>query len=68
MNRQLEGKTDKLKNPHSKECLAFAAWVIARLAGWSGYTSQRPPGPIDFLIGLQRFNERFQGFKIAKMN
>lgn len=68
MNKQLEGNTDKLKNPYSKDSLAYAAWVVARLAGWSGYKSQRPAGPIDFLIGLQRFNERFEGFKIAKMN
>jgi hypothetical protein len=68
MNQQLEGNTEKLKNPYSKDSLAFAAWIIARLSGWSGYTSQRPAGPIDFLIGLQRFNERFEGFKMAKMN
>tara|TARA_R110002124_G_scaffold121037_4_gene279343 strand:+ start:149 stop:814 length:666 start_codon:yes stop_codon:yes gene_type:complete len=50
----------------SNNTLAFAAWVIARLAGWSGYKSQRPAGPIDFLIGLQRFDERVQGFILAK--
>lgn len=66
LNKQLEGKSEKLKNPYSQDNLAFAAWVIARLAGWSGYTSQRPAGPIDFLIGMQRFNERFEGFIIAK--
>lgn len=65
VNKQLEGKTEKLKNPYSSDTLAFAAWVIARLAGWSGYKSQRPAGPIDFLIGLQRFNERFEGFMLA---
>jgi hypothetical protein len=65
LNKQLEGKTEKLRNPHRPETLAYAAWIIARLAGWSGYKSQRPAGPIDFLIGLQRFNERFQGFMLA---
>jgi hypothetical protein len=65
LNKQLEGKTEKLKNPHSPHSLAFASWVLARLAGWSGYKSQRPAGPIDFLTGLQRFNERFQGFMLA---
>jgi len=65
LNKQLEGKTEKLKNPHSPDSLAFASWVMARLAGWSGYKSQRPAGPIDFLTGLQRFNERFQGFMLA---
>lgn len=66
LNRQLEGNTEKLKNPYPQHTLAFAAWVIARLAGWSGYQSQRPAGPIDFLIGLQRFDERVQGFILAK--
>jgi len=66
LNKQLEGKTEKLRNPYSQHSLAFGAWVIARLAGWSGYTSQRPPGPIDFLTGLQSFEERFQGFMLAR--
>ena len=67
LNKHLEGKTEKLKNPYLKDSLAYAAWVIARLSGWSGYESQRPPGPIDFLTGLQRFTERFEGFMLAKM-
>jgi len=66
LNKQVEGKTEKLRNPHSQHNLAFGAWVIARLAGWSGYKSQRPPGPIDFLTGLQRFEERLQGFMLAR--
>lgn len=66
LNKQLEGNTEKLKNPYSLHSLAFAAWVIARLAGWSGYQSQRPAGPIDFLKGLQRFNDKFSGFILAK--
>ena len=33
----LEGKTEKQKNPHPKGSLAYAAWVFARLGGWSGY-------------------------------
>ena len=66
LNNQLEGKTEKLKNPYLQDSLAFAAWVIARLAGWSGYKSQRPAGPIDFLTGLQRFNERFLGYMLPK--
>lgn len=68
LNEQLAGKSQKLQNPYGQTSLAFAAWVIARLAGWSGYQSQRPPGPIDLLTGLQRFNERFQGYQLAKYN
>lgn len=65
INKTLEGNTEKLKNPYSPESLAFAAWTIARLSGWSGYKSQRPPGPIDFLTGLQKFYDRLQGFLLA---
>jgi hypothetical protein len=65
LNPALEGRTEKLKNPYQANTLAFAAWIIARLAGWSGYQSQRPPGPIDFLVGLQRFEERYQGFRLS---
>lgn len=66
LNTAVEGNTEKLKNPHPPQSLAFAAWVIARLAGWSGYQTQRPPGPIDYFVGLQRFEERYQGYLIAK--
>ena len=34
---QLEGKTAKQKNPHPAGSLAYAAWVFARLGGWTGY-------------------------------
>jgi len=51
----LEGNTEKQKNPHPPDSLAFAAWVIARLGGWKGLASQRPPGPITMKIGLQQF-------------
>jgi hypothetical protein len=41
LNKQMEGNTDKSENPYQENTLAFSAWVIARLAGWSGYKSQR---------------------------
>lgn len=58
----LEGDTPKQKNPHPVGSMAFAAWVVARLGGWSGYASHRPPGPITMLNGLVRFYAIFQGF------
>ena len=64
LNKQVEGKTVKQQNPYSPNSLAFAAWTIARLSGWSGYKSQRPPGPIDFLTGMERFYERLEGYKL----
>jgi hypothetical protein len=46
---KLEGKTDRQKNPHPKGSLAYAAWVCARLGGWTGYYGK--PGPIVMLEG-----------------
>ena len=62
----LEGKTAKQKNPHPPKTLAWAAWGIARLGGWKGYQSERPPGPITFCRGLQRFSAMADGFRIAR--
>lgn len=52
---RLEGATTKQKNPHPPHSLAWAAWVIAKLGGWDGYPSSRPPGPITFRHGLEYF-------------
>ena len=64
LNPGLEGKTEKQKNPHPPDSLAFATWVIARLGGWSGYSSQRPPGPITIWHGLKRFRNIAYGQSI----
>ncbi len=47
LNASLEGRTEKLKNPNDQSTLAWFAWIVARLGGWSGYVSRgyRPPGP-----------------------
>ena len=59
----LEGKTDKQKNPHPKSSLAFAAWVCARLGGWTGYYGK--PGPVVMLRGLYQFRSIQLGYGIA---
>lgn len=46
---RLEGKTQRQKNPHPKASLAYAAWVCARLGGWTGYYGK--PGPVVMLQG-----------------
>jgi hypothetical protein len=50
---RLEGKTLRQKNPHPKGSLAYAAWVCARLGGWTGYYGK--PGPLVMLRGLHQF-------------
>ena len=67
LNKKLNGKTDKTKNPYPQNSLAFAAWVIARLGGWKGYQKQKPPGPITFTEGLKRFYDTLEGMRLAKL-
>ncbi|MEO0768967.1 MAG: IS4 family transposase [Cyanobacteria bacterium J06649_4] len=61
----LEGRTTKQKNPYSPGSLAWATWLIARLGGWSGYRSQRPPGFATIYRGLQQFDSMFMGWQLA---
>ena len=58
---KLEGSTAKQKNPHPKGSLAYAAWVCARLGGWTGYYGK--PGPIVMLDGWQQFKAASRGVK-----
>jgi len=51
--RRLEGKTARQKNPHPEASLAYAAWVCARLGGWTGYYGK--PGPVVMLNGWTQF-------------
>jgi hypothetical protein len=55
INKTLKGRTELQKNHHRPNTLAWAAWIIARLGGWTGYASHRPPGPITFHNGMARF-------------
>lgn len=63
---QYEGKTDKQKNHYRENTLAWAAWVIARLGGWKGYSCESLPGNKTFKWGLDRFNAMFTGYRIAQ--
>ena len=62
-NKKMEGKTEKQKNPHRRGSLAWAAWIIGRLGGWTGY--YKPPGPMVMHIGLKRFDAMKEGWLLA---
>ena len=55
LNKKLDGKTEILKNQNSPKKLSWASWIIARLGGWKGYKSRRPPGPITMKRGYDKF-------------
>lgn len=61
---ELEGRTAAQKNPHPSGSLAWAAWIIAKLGGWDGYRSSRPPGPVTFGHGLQSFRSIAYGWTL----
>jgi hypothetical protein len=66
IERGLPGKTAKQLNPHPPDRLAWAAWIIARLGGWTGYASQKPPGPKTFHLGLTHFKALAQGWLLCE--
>jgi hypothetical protein len=63
--QSLEGKTAKQKNPHPASSLAYAAWVFARLGGWTGYYGK--PGPIVLLRGLTQFHAIKHGWSLRNV-
>ena len=62
--QNLEGKTEKQKNPHPKGSLAYASWVCARLGGWTGYYGK--PGPIVMMHGLRALKAMLRGWRLAR--
>ena len=59
---KLEGKTARQKNPHPQGSLAFAAWVCARLGGWTGYYGK--PGPAVMLAGWLELQSAKRGIAL----
>lgn len=64
LNRRYTDRTPLQRNPHPHRGLAWAAWLIARLGGWDGYPSSRPPGPITFKNGIDTFLTLAQGWAL----
>jgi len=65
VEQRLPGKTAKQLNPHPPDSLAWAAWIIARRGGWTGYASQKPPGPKTMHLGLTEFQAMAQGWLLC---
>lgn len=65
LSASLEGKTERQKNPHPKGSLAFAAWVFARLGGWTGYYGK--PGPVVIFNGLTRYHAIKHGWDLRNV-
>src|SRR5262249_15644272 len=67
INKRRYRATKLQSNPHRTRTLAWAAWIIARLGGWTGYASHRPPGPITFHNGLAQFQTFAAGYACANV-
>ncbi len=66
LSRNLEGKTQRQKNPHPPDCLAFVAWIAARLGGWNCY--YKPPGPKTMRDGWTRLGATLDGYALARQH
>lgn len=64
ISRSLEGNTERQKNPHPPDSLAFLAWVCARLGGWNCY--YKPPGPKTMRSGWNQLAAMLQGYLLAE--
>ena len=67
INADVQGKTELQKNPHTPKSLPWAAWIVARLGGWSGYASHKPPGPITIHNGLNDFRKILVGWNLQNV-
>jgi len=62
INATLDGKTERQKNPHPPNSLAWASWICARLGGWNCYYGK--PGPITIHNGLLRLRALLHGWRL----
>ncbi|MDZ8140751.1 MAG: hypothetical protein RM049_36590 [Nostoc sp. DedQUE04] len=61
----IDGKTQKQKNPYPLNSLPRTTWIMQRLGGWSGYSSQKPPGITTLVRGLYELESTFFVWKLA---
>jgi hypothetical protein len=55
---------ERRTNPYPRRSLPWAAWTIARVGGWNGRTTARPPGPITFKHGLDMLRTMAMGWAL----
>lgn len=67
LNHELEGATARQKNPHPAATLKWAGWIIAKLGGWDGYPSSKPPGPITYKHGYEEFHAMVAGWALRDL-
>lgn len=60
----LEGRTERQKNPHPPDTLAWASWICARLGGWNCYYDK--PGPITIHRGLLQLRTMLHGWRLKR--
>jgi hypothetical protein len=66
LNKKYSGATLKQQNPYKENSIQWVVWILSRMGGWKGYSSQRKPGATTILTGLERFYEVYSGWVIAK--
>jgi Transposase DDE domain len=64
VNASYSGPTARRPNPHLRHSLGWASWIIARLGGWNGRPTARPPGPITFKHGLDTLQTMAKGWAL----
>jgi hypothetical protein len=63
VSKALEGRTERQKNPHPPDSLAFLSWTCARLGGWNCY--YKPPGPKTMRDGWNTLAAHLKGYALA---
>lgn len=58
------GPSERRPNPYPPRSLPWAAWIIARLGGWNGRPTAKPPGPITFKHGLDALQTMAKGWAL----
>lgn len=67
LDKTYTGKSAIQRNPHPRHGMSWAAWIIARLGGWDGYPSSRPPGPVTMKRGTDSLRTLAQGWALRNV-